>query len=185
MRKFLLAAAAGLLVAPVAASAQDGYGSDTQDQPGMQQGQDRGIEQPESGALNPEPGPDVRTAAPYGKQDVQSQARQLFQGKVKTWDVEGTVSSVDSANQQITIQRENLPDVQLSLVDQSKISMDGKQASLQDLQPGSEIRASFQLAQDRPVAVSLDAKPSKAQKQQQKQQGQQPSGQGSMGGGMQ
>jgi hypothetical protein len=153
MRKLLLAAAAGLLVTPVVAAAQDsGYGTDI---PGHEKDQ---------GMSNPEPGTDVRTAQPMA--GMPAQAEQLFQGNVKTWDVKGTVSSVDMANHEITIKRdkEKLPDAQLSLVDSTKITMNGKQATLQDIQQGAEVRAEFQLAEDKPVAVKLDAKPMKEHK---------------------
>lgn len=184
MRKFLLAAAAGLLVAPALASAQDpGYEVPSQPAPEMPQPAEPGIEQPgELGQFETEPGVEVRTAQEEHQQ-VQQQSRQLFQGKVKTWDLEGTVTSVDPTRHEITIQRENLPDAHLALVDDTKITLDGKQATMQELQEGAEVRAKFQLAEGTPVAVSLDAKPSKEQKKMQEQP--MPQDSGSMGGGMQ
>jgi Cu/Ag efflux protein CusF len=164
MRKLLLAAAAGLLAVPALAFAQDsGYGSDV-NQPSIDQNQNQDSSKSGDVKQFPEAGSDVRTAMPAG--DVSAQSQQLFQGKVKTWDIKGTVSNVDSSKKEITIQRENLPDAQLSLVDNTKITMDGKQASMMDLQQGAEVRAEFQLAQDKPVAMKVDAKPSKAMKDQ-------------------
>ena len=84
--------------------------------------------------------------------------------KSDNFKVEGTIASVDAASGNMTLQREDLPPAELRIASDTKIEVDGKTASIQDLQPGSEVRAEFNLAENQPIAVSVDAKESKAQR---------------------
>ncbi len=111
-------------------------------------------------------GSDVRTGMPMGTQS--NQQVDVFKNK-DNFRVRGTVSSVDAAQNSITVQREGgLPPIQLQVATGTDIKMDGRQSSLNQLQPGSEVRAEFNVAQDQPVAISLDAKKSKQQKEMQR-----------------
>ncbi|WP_373048904.1 hypothetical protein [Vulgatibacter sp.] len=110
--------------------------------------------------MQQEPGAEVRTGMEMGEPQVE-----VFKNK-DNFDLRGTVSSVDAQQNMITVQREEgLPPVELQIAQGTEIKMDGKQASLQQLQAGNEVRAKFNVAQDKPVAVELDAKPSKQQEQ--------------------
>ena len=142
---------AGVLALPAAAVAQDDGLGESPD-----------MNMPDMGQTEPaEPGSDVRTGMPMGQQGQQVE---IFKNK-DNFEVRGTVSSVDAAQNKITLQREQgLPPVELQVAQGTNITMDGKQSSLQELQPGSEVRAQFNLAQNQPVAIQLEAKPSKQQK---------------------
>jgi len=142
---------AGVLALPATALAQDDMGQSPE------------MNMPETGQT--EPGSDVRTSMPMG----QHQQVEIFKNK-DNFEVRGTVSSVDAAQNKITLQREQgLPPVELQVAQGTNITMDGKESSLNELQPGNEVRAQFNLAQDQPVAIKLEAKPSKQQKKMDKE----------------
>jgi len=144
MRMSMLAVAAGLMSLPGFAVAQ---GGSTGSEPGMDQ-------------------PSGRTAT--SPKQMGAEHAQVFQDK-DNFKVEGTLASVDATNGNMTLQREDMPPAELKLAPDTKIQVDGKSASIQDLQPGSEVRAEFNLSENQPIAVSVEAKQSKAQKQQQRQ----------------
>lgn len=153
MRMKMLVVTAGLLAVPgfASAAAQD----PGMEEPGMHQPSDRSATSPRSSGM---------------------ENAQVFQ-KAKNFKVEGTITSVDPTSGTMTLQRENLPPAELKIASDTKIEMDGKTASIQDLQPGSEVRAEFNLTENQPIAVSVDAKESKSQKKQQRSQPQRsPSG---------
>lgn len=112
--------------------------------------------QPSPGTLGE--GSDVRTSMPMGEPQVE-----VFKDK-DNFEVEGTVSSVDSTQNRITLNREGLPPMELQVAQGTEITMDGQQSSLSALQAGSEVRARFNVAQDKPVAIELEAKQSKMEK---------------------
>ena len=65
----------------------------------------------------------------------------------------------------IVIERENLPDVELSVRDQTKVEQDGEQKNLRALREGDQVRAQFQVVDDDPVAVQISAQSSTQQPQ--------------------
>jgi len=133
--------------------------------PGLAFAQGTGGSSYEPGTMQPEPGSEARTSMP----SAQEPQVDVFKNK-DNWEIRGTVSSVDSSNNQVTLQRENnLPPVQLHVAQGTEIKMDGQTSSLSQLQPGSEVRARFNLANDQPVAISLEAKKSKAEKKSQRE----------------
>ncbi|MGA9521687.1 MAG: hypothetical protein WBV82_09495 [Myxococcaceae bacterium] len=73
-----------------------------------------------------------------------------------SYDVEGTVKSVDDKN--IVLERENLPDVKLSVRDQTKVEQDGEQTSVKALKEGDQVQAQFQVLNAEPVAVEISAR---------------------------
>ncbi len=124
------------------------------------------------------PGQEERTAMPgqmgqMGQTDQQSQ-QQIFQSR-DHFNIEGTVASVNPNQKTITVNRPNLPPAELSTANQTKVKVDGRQATLSDLQPGTEIRAKFNLAQDQAIATEVDAKSNRGSRSQQQQPGSTPS----------
>lgn len=166
MRTKMLAVTAALLVVPgfafATAQAQD------QEQPGSMDSQQPGMEQSGRTATSPSSG--MENAEVFRKAD--------------NFKVEGTIASVDQSRHNITVQRKDLPPAELKVTSDTKIEVNGKTASLQELQPGTEVRAEFNLAENQPIAVSLDAKQSKEQRKAQEQQKQRaPSGGSESGAG--
>ncbi|MGA9521391.1 MAG: hypothetical protein WBV82_08005 [Myxococcaceae bacterium] len=103
------------------------------------------------------------------RQEVQQQLTQIYseKGKKEAFEIKGKVAGFDQQTGAIVLQRENLPPAMLLMTQQTEVKMDGKSSSAQQLQPGSEVRASFNLAQGMPVAISIDAKKPKGEKRQQ------------------
>src|SRR5690606_41856160 len=93
---------------------------------------------------------------------------QMFKDK-KNFDIEGTVSSVDPMERQITVQREGLPPVELQIAADTEVKVNGEESSLSQIQPGDEVRTQFNLAQDKPIAVSVEAKEGKGSKSRHKE----------------
>ena len=158
MRMRMLLAIAGLtLTVPALAIAEDTSGSVDPNQQGSTGSMGS------SSDMNP--GSDQRTGMETGQTgqmgqsgqlDQQSQ-QQLFRSR-SNFDLKGTVASVDASSNTITVNRPNLPPAELTTSNQTKVKLNGRQASLDDLQPGTEIRAKFNLAQDQAVATEVDAK---------------------------
>ena len=78
----------------------------------------------------------------------------LFEGK-KNFDVDGKVAEV-SANS-ITIQRNELPSAKLHVSPNTKIEVDGKRTSVDQLKRGQDVKASFNLHGDKAEAVEIKA----------------------------
>ncbi len=105
-------------------------------------------------------------------QSSQAQARgdsgqRGFEGK-KNFDVDGKVTQVSP--DRITIQRDDLPAATLHVSPNTKIEMDGKQVSTQELTRGQAVKASFNLQGEKPEALEIKAQRTGAQKDQQKDQ---------------
>ena len=143
MRKML--AIVGVLAVPVLALAEGGYSDPSQQkQPGMMGG---GVS----------PGQEQRTAMPGSEAQLDpQQQRQIFQSR-ESFDLKGTVASVNSSQNKITVNRPNLPPAELTTSNMTKVQVDGRQASLSELQPGTEIRAKFNLAENQAVATEVKA----------------------------
>jgi hypothetical protein len=120
--------------------------------------------------------PDARTETggqPGKEQGSQAQAgaekkHPLFEGK-NNFDVDGKVAEV-SANK-ITIQRNELPSATLHVSKDTKVEVDGKKSSMQELKRGQDVKASFNLHGDKAEAVEIkaDKLEKDAQKEMQKQ----------------
>lgn len=78
----------------------------------------------------------------------------VFEGK-NNFDVEGKLQKV-SANS-ITLQRDELPAATLRVSKNTKIELDGERASVQQLKPGQDVKASFNLMGDKIEAVEIKA----------------------------
>jgi colicin import membrane protein len=81
-----------------------------------------------------------------------AQQTSLFEGK-SNFDVEGKLSKVSQNS--ITIQRQDLPAATLKVSKQTKIEVDGQKASVGQLRQGANVKASFNLQEDKPVAVEI------------------------------
>ncbi len=81
----------------------------------------------------------------------------FYQSK-QSYAVEGTVVDVES--DELTLMREGgLPKIELEVSKaHTKITLDGKTASVMDLRPGTQVRGQFQIHGDDIVALSLDGK---------------------------
>src|SRR5690606_1720707 len=95
---------------------------------------------------------------------------QMFKDK-DNFDIEGTVASVDTMQRQITVQREGLPSVELQIASDTEVKVNGEESSLSQIQPGDEVRTEFNLAQNQPIAVSVEAKESKSSKKERRREG--------------
>jgi hypothetical protein len=79
-----------------------------------------------------------------------------FQGK-KNFDVDGKVKHASAS--EVTIERKGgLPPMKLKVGSDTKIEVDGKRASADQLQPGQDVKASFNMKGETPEAVELKAK---------------------------
>ncbi|WP_157370379.1 hypothetical protein [Vulgatibacter incomptus] len=139
----LLVVTASLLAVPAlaAAAGEEGSNGSMQQQPGMSNPSGRTATSPKAaGAENAE----------------------VFKNK-SNFKVDGTIASIDASSGELTLQRTGMPPAELKIANDTKIRVNGKSASIQDLQPGSEVRAEFNLAENRPIAVSVDAKEGKGQ----------------------
>lgn len=136
---------AGLLAVPGLAVAQTGTTQPQTDQPQAQQ---------------------QRTSKAQ-KGQKHEQALQQFRGE-SNYEIEGKISSVDQ--QRVTITREQLPGVELMVPQGAQIRLDGEDVQIQQLQPGQEVRARFNVSEDTPLAIELEAERSEQDQQQQEQQ---------------
>jgi vacuolar-type H+-ATPase subunit H len=71
------------------------------------------------------------------------------------WDVKGTIQSVTKTS--IIVRREELPAAKLNIDKYTKIELDGDHATTALLKPGQEVKASFNLRNDKPMAVEIKA----------------------------
>jgi hypothetical protein len=93
-----------------------------------------------------------------GGEDAVMQQRQqmLFQSQER-FQVSGKIANVAADKGEITIQRQGLPPALLRVEPQTKVQVDGRQASLDQLRPGEDVRASFNLSGRRPIALEVNA----------------------------
>lgn len=78
----------------------------------------------------------------------------MFEGK-NNFEVKGRIQSVSASS--ITVSREDLPAAKLSVDGNTKIELDGEKVSASQLKQGQEVKASFNLSDDKPMAVEIDA----------------------------
>ncbi len=79
----------------------------------------------------------------------------IFEGK-SNYDVKGRVEKV--AGHSVTVHRDDLPTVTLSTDRATRITVNGDdQATTKSLRPGQDVKASFNLEGNKPVAVDIEA----------------------------
>lgn len=77
-----------------------------------------------------------------------------FEGK-DNYEVKGRISSVSASS--ITVRRDELPAAKLRVDRNTKIELDGEHVSAAQLRQGQEVKASFNLQDDKPMAVEIKA----------------------------
>lgn len=94
------------------------------------------------------------------KEEIQAFERQLMGqfDKADNYDIKGRVGQIDVQAGAMVVTRESLPPVLLVAPESVPVKIDGKKASLADVQPGSDVRATFNISQNFPIVLSLDAK---------------------------
>lgn len=104
--------------------------------------------------------PPATTPPEPTKEEVQAFERQLMGQfeKADNYDIEGRVAQLDLDAGAMVVTRESLPPVLLVAPESMPVKIDGKKASLGDLAVGSDVRATFNISQNFPIALSLDAK---------------------------
>jgi colicin import membrane protein len=78
----------------------------------------------------------------------------MFEGK-NNYEVKGKIQSVTASS--ITVHRDEMPAAKLRVDRNTKIELDGERASASQLKEGQEVKASFNLSNDKPMAVEIDA----------------------------
>jgi flagellar biosynthesis component FlhA len=76
-------------------------------------------------------------------------------GDKDNFDVKGRIQSVNARS--ITIQRDNLPPAKLDLDRNTRIELNGDRVSATQLRAGEDVKASFNLRNDKPLAVEIKA----------------------------
>lgn len=97
----------------------------------------------------------------------QEKKHPTFEGK-DNFEIEGKVQKASRSS--ITIQREELPPAELQVSKNTKIELDGQQASMQQLKQGQDVKASFNMNRDKAEAVEIKAEKTDAQERRQEQQ---------------
>jgi hypothetical protein len=92
-------------------------------------------------------------------QKSESQTRQqMHQQNIQQWtqtqSVQGMALGADGNT--LRVRSSDQGDLRLKLTDSTAITVDGRQGSVNDIQPGSDVRASYQVIDGQPTAVKLD-----------------------------
>jgi hypothetical protein len=86
--------------------------------------------------------------------------QQIRKGNLQRWTetkrVAGT--AVDASNDTVLVRSRDRGDVRLKLNSSTAISVEGKQGDPREIQPGSDVRASYQVIDGDPTALKLDVK---------------------------
>jgi hypothetical protein len=105
----------------------------------------------------------VARAQQHAMQMQKTEARTLQQirkGNLQNWtepkQVAGT--AVEANNDAVLVRSRDRGDLRLKLNPSTAISVDGKQGNATEIQPGSDVRASYQVIDGDPTAVKLDVK---------------------------
>jgi hypothetical protein len=95
-----------------------------------------------------------------GLSGAKSEAKQAdinLMNKAHAFNVNGIVTKASSGELTLSRQNEKLPDVKLDVRDQTQVMLDGKKVAVADIPEGAQVRASFQLDEDKPVALNVNA----------------------------
>jgi hypothetical protein len=86
--------------------------------------------------------------------------RNIHQESLKRWTQTQQVSgtAVDASDEVVRLRSRNRGDIRLKLSPETAVTVDGKQSSASNIQPGSDVRASYQVIDGQATAVTLDAK---------------------------
>jgi hypothetical protein len=141
---------AGALALPAAALAQSNSKA-----PSAKPGAPPAAEQ-----ATPAPQAQPPAAGPTPEQEQQASAavKQLVQKlrqKGDNYKLTGTISQVAPDGSAILVHREELPGVLLILPPNVGVTANGKDVAVNQLQPGDQIRATFNIAQQYPIALDI------------------------------
>ncbi|HEY2029311.1 MAG TPA: hypothetical protein VGH20_08890 [Myxococcales bacterium] len=100
-------------------------------------------------------------------QEHQSKAKQNLQQWTQNQEVQGTVISAGS--DQVSVRTDDSQTLNLGVNDTTAITLDGKTASAQQLMPGTDVRASYQMIDGKATAVKVRAHSSQQGTTQQQQ----------------
>ena len=108
---------------------------------------------------------DKMSDAKHDAKDRMAQANDkkhsLFDGK-DNFNVDGKIQKVSKDT--LTISRGDLPPATLRISKETKVELDGNAVSAGQLKQGQDVKASFNLRQDKPEAVEIKAKKASDQK---------------------
>ena len=76
------------------------------------------------------------------------------QAWMQTRNVSGAVSAVSPTS--LTVRSDDRGDVRLEVSDSTSVNLDGRAASMTEIRPGSDVRASYGLVDGRTIAMRLD-----------------------------
>jgi len=100
---------------------------------------------------------DQQQALQLQKQQVQ-QHKQMTSENQKSWmqtkNVEGR--AVSAANNELMVRSSDQGDLRLKVNDSTSVNVDGKMGSLDQIKPGSDVRASYQLVDGQPTALTIE-----------------------------
>lgn len=100
----------------------------------------------------------IALALPIAAQADDSSKQQAFQNQGQTYEMTGTITKAEK--DEVTLTRQGLPNAQLDVVAQkTKVSLSGHAISSDQLQPGMEVRAQFQVVGSDVVATQIQAMP--------------------------
>ena len=87
------------------------------------------------------------------------QIQQLNQEQQQTWTQEKTVSGrvLQAQGDKIEVRTPGQDVLQLQVTDSTAVRVNGQLASVSQIQPGSEVRASYQVVDGQPKALVIDA----------------------------
>ncbi|MFN2549514.1 MAG: hypothetical protein ABR567_18985 [Myxococcales bacterium] len=109
-------------------------------------------------------------------QDQQSQQQhQLNQERAQSWTQEQTLSGrvVRKSGDQLRVRTEDQGVMNLDLSGTTAVSVDGRAATADQIQPGSDVRASYQMIDGKAKALKIDVTSNGSQQDQYQQQNQQ------------
>ncbi|MGC3996782.1 MAG: DUF5666 domain-containing protein [Anaeromyxobacter sp.] len=87
--------------------------------------------------------------------NTQTAEDQRDREKKDSFDIEGKVSKVSSKS--VTLQRDDAGSATLHTNKATKVELDGNTAHLSQLKPGQDVKASFNLQGDKPMAIEIKA----------------------------
>lgn len=170
--RYRLVALVGFAVPALALAAPAGKETPAARPPGEQaappsrQAPDQPNQPPDARTQGTTPAPDAaqpgappaaqQPPTPEERAQAEQQILEQFEGK-KNFELSGTAVMVDPAQGSLVIQRQEMPIAFLIVPQSVPVQLNGKKARLSDIQPGAEVRATFNLAQQYPIALSIDA----------------------------
>ena len=114
-----------------------------------------------AGAKMNETRSDARHDANARTAQANDKKHSLFDGK-DNFKVDGKIQKVSKGS--LTIAREDLPPATLKISKETKVELDGDAVSAGQLKQGQDVKASFNLREDKPEAVEIQAKKADGQK---------------------